>query len=279
MDRIARMKVWNVDLGLAVHVQAPNGKHIVVDLGSSSSVSPLSALWLRPIEYLVITHPHQDHISDINNIIFRKPNILWHANAYTKAELLALSNTPTMKQYIALCEGYGGALQPQNDPANGILFHGMTVRTFQATKCDKSIINNTSAVVVAQLGTAKVVICGDNQKESLRELMQDPEFVAAAQGALILVAPHHGRETGYLEEFVRKVSPLITIISDTAKGETSVADKYSNLSIGYGVFDGQTREMTQRKCLTTRNDGNIEVIFGYDDRNSNRLLQVTRRAN
>ena len=155
----------------------------------------------------------------------------------------------------------------------------MNVRTFQASHCDKSIINNISAVVVLQLGTAKVVICGDNQKESLQELMQDPEFVAAIQGALILVAPHHGRETGYLEEFAKTVNPYITIISDTIKGETSVADKYSNLSIGYGVFDGQTREMTQRKCLTTRNDGNIEVIFGYDDSNSNRLLQVTRMAN
>lgn len=276
MERFATMRIWNVDLGLAVHVKAPSGKNIVVDLGSSKEVSPLNKEWLSPIEYMVLTHPHQDHFSDINNIGFREPKILWRTHAYTNEELLAQSDSPLMKQYIEFCDKYSAsAEQPINNPANGILFLGMEVKTFHATKCDKKNINNTSAIVVIQLGIAKVVICGDNQIESLQELMQDPEFVAAIQNAQVLVAPHHGRETGYLEEFVKMVNPRLTIISDTIKSELSAVDKYSKQSEGCDVVNNKTGEVVRRECLTTRKDGNIEVKFGYNDSNSEPILWVT----
>ena len=35
MAKRATMKIWNVELGLAVHIKAPNGKYIVIDLGSN----------------------------------------------------------------------------------------------------------------------------------------------------------------------------------------------------------------------------------------------------
>ena len=35
MAKTAIMKVWNVELGLAVHIKAPNGKYVVIDLGST----------------------------------------------------------------------------------------------------------------------------------------------------------------------------------------------------------------------------------------------------
>ena len=273
MERFATMRVWNVDLGLAVHVEAPNNRYMVIDMGSSKSVHPMRRLMLRHVDYMVITHPHQDHFSDIESI-FKNPKVLWHTNAYTKEELLAQSDSPLMKKYIALCEGYGDEIQPQNNPANGILFRGMEVKTFWATKCDKSTINNASAVVVARLGTAKVVICGDNQKESLEELMLDPEFVVAIQNAQVLVAPHHGRETGYVEEFVKIVNPRLTIISDTIKSESSAVDKYSEHSEGYIVVNSKTGEKEQRECLTTRKDGNIEVRFGYNDSDPEPILWV-----
>lgn len=31
MTRLATMQVWNVELGLAIHIKAPNGKYIVID--------------------------------------------------------------------------------------------------------------------------------------------------------------------------------------------------------------------------------------------------------
>ena len=45
MARLATMTVWDVQLGLAIHVKAPNGKYIIIDLGTgtyeSGNTSPL----------------------------------------------------------------------------------------------------------------------------------------------------------------------------------------------------------------------------------------------
>lgn len=52
---------------------------------------------------------------------------------------------------------------------------------------------------------------------------------------------------------------MITIISDTAKSDASAADEYSKMSSGLEVCG------RERKCLTTRNDGNITITFGESD--------------
>ena len=44
MAEDAVMTVWNVELGLAVHIKTPNNKYIVVDLGSNQDFSPLKKL-------------------------------------------------------------------------------------------------------------------------------------------------------------------------------------------------------------------------------------------
>ena len=49
------MKVWDVQLGLAIHIKAPNDKYLVIDLGTgnweSGNTSPLSTLKNKDIYY------------------------------------------------------------------------------------------------------------------------------------------------------------------------------------------------------------------------------------
>lgn len=110
-----------------------------------------------------------------------------------------------------------------------------------------------------------MVVCGDNEKESFEILMKRTDFKEAVKDAWVLVAPHHGRESGYYEEFVDLVKPDITIISDKSGTDTSASQKYTNKSKGYTVNNKLTGEKEDRHCLTTRKDGNIEVIFGETD--------------
>lgn len=126
----------------------------------------------------------------------------------------------------------------------------------------KSNKNNFSAIVVIRLGNAKIVVCGDNEKESFEYLMRDFSFREAVSSAWVLIAPHHGRESGYYDDFVTLVNPYLTIISDTSNVETSVSSKYSAKSRGWNVYNELTRKFQERSCLTTRQDGNIEVEFG-----------------
>lgn len=262
------MKVWDVDLGLAIHIEAPNGRYIVIDLGSKTGVYPLKSLQYKDVGYMVITHPHHDHFSDINNINDAYPKILWRVKSYTRDELMKDVRLEEKDDFIKYCDftdNFNGGLSYDESPLSGKPFDGLKAEVFYTTDCDKSNKNNFSGIVVLTLGCAKIVVCGDNEKDSFKILMNDDSFIKAVSDAYVLVAAHHGRESGYYEEFVDIVRPYLTIISDTTKGSTSVADRYSNKSKGFSVRDSYTGYSSQRKCLTTRNDGNIKVSFGYNN--------------
>ena len=268
MARTASMKIWNVELGLAIHIKAPNGRYIVIDLGSTNNTSPLQSLYRKDVGYMIITHPHLDHFSDIQNIDYARPQILSRCKDYSRSELLEGvrdCDKDKITQYCNFAESYNGPVPPYMDPTTEAPFDGLTIEVFRTSACDKSNKNNFSSIVVLKLGNAKVVVCGDNEKESFEILMKRTDFKEAVKDAWVLVAPHHGRESGYYEEFVDLVKPDITIISDKSGTDTSASQKYTNKSKGYKVNNELTGEKEDRYCLTTRKDGNIEVIFGETD--------------
>lgn len=268
MARTATMKVWDVELGLAVHIKAPNGKYIVIDLGSKLGLSPLQSLCWKSVGYMVITHPHLDHFSDIENISYAKPDVLWRCTAFTREELLSEAkqyNKSKVTQYCDFVEGYNGTLTNEQDPSTETPFGGLTATLFHTSFCNKNNKNNFSAIVILQLGNAKVVVCGDNGKESFEYLMRNSDFKKAVQNSWVLVAPHHGRDSGFCKEFVELVNPDITIVSDASQVDTTASSRYSSCSKGYDVYNALTGESKKRYCLTTRADGNIEVLFGESD--------------
>lgn len=263
----ATMTVWNVELGLAVHVEAPNERYIVIDLGSRQGFSPLKKLEGCDVGCMVITHPHLDHISDISNIYLAKPRVLYRCHAYTRDELLENvrpCDRNTFVQYCNFVERYTGSISEEDSPESGNPFGGLTAKVFGTNNCDKSNKNNFSAIVVIEFCGVKIVVCGDNETESLESLMTRADFRQKVSNADILVAPHHGRESAYCEDFVNLVSPKLTVISDTIKSEASAVDKYTRASKGFSVFNSSSRQYEARKCLTTRNDGNIKIDFGQD---------------
>lgn len=265
MAKTAIMKIWNVELGLAVHIKAPNGKYIVIDLGSTGKVSPLKDLHGKKVGYMIITHPHLDHFSDIENIDYGRPPVLSCCRYYTQEELLVNARPcdyDKIKKYCSFAASYTSPVPSHLDPRTVIPFDGLTVDVYSASGCDKSNRNNYSSIVVLKLGKAKIIVCGDNEKESFEKLMAQPDFREAVKNAWVLVAPHHGRESGYHEGFVNLVAPYITIISDKKGVDTSASQKYSYKSKGYEVIDTLFNTIDNRSCLTTRKDGNIEVSFG-----------------
>ena len=142
------MKIWDVELGLAVHIKAPNGKYIVIDLGSKSGVSPLKSLRWENVGYMVITHPHFDHFSDIENISYASPDVLWRCKAFTREELLSEAkqwNKDKVTQYCDFVERYNGTLTNEKDPSTETPFGGLTATVFQTSLCNKSNKNNFRA--------------------------------------------------------------------------------------------------------------------------------------
>lgn len=277
MARLATMTVWDVQLGLAIHVKAPNGKYIVIDLGTGTYESGNSAPILKRrfdnIAYMILTHPHLDHISDILNFDINQPKILLRPKSLTNAEVMygvRYCDRDRFEKYCEINDRYNSPvnIDDENYTGNPYNYGGLNIQTFSTSDCDHSNFNNFSIITVFTLSGIKVVVCGDNEKESLDILMKRSDFKDAVRDANVLVAPHHGRESAYHSDFVSLVNPKVTIISDTNKSDASASGKYTNMSRGL-IVEGKWR-----KCLTTRNDGNITVVFGSSINSNHSVLNV-----
>lgn len=178
MAKQAIMKVWNVQLGLAIHIKAPNGKYLVIDLGTgnweSGNTSPLSMLRYKDIHYMIITHPHLDHIDDILQFDKNEPTVLWRAKAITNDEVMKGvrdCDKPKFEKYCEINNRFNRTISSSEDPTTDTPFDGMTVNKYNVTQCDKSNFNNFSPITIVRLDKIKIIICGDNETASFEKLM------------------------------------------------------------------------------------------------------------
>jgi len=272
------MVFWDVQHGHAAYIKSPNSRHIVVDLGIGSYddnnqlFSPLLHLkdrWgIQQLDHVIITHPHLDHIDDILNFAYLKPKTLQRPKHLKDQEVyhdrLRDKDKPKFEKYIEINNNYNQPVAENNSnflkPEN---YGGLRIQTFHPTGCPRDNFNNHSIISVFSYAGVKVVIPGDNEDESFIELLNDESFIKAISGADILLAPHHGRLSGYYDDFVNLVYPRLTVVSDGRFCDTSANPRYSSQSRGWTVYKNGIP--TQRKCLTTNSDGEIFVKFGFNE--------------
>jgi competence protein ComEC len=70
-------------------------------------------------------------------------------------------------------------------------------------------INNHSIVTVITYADVKVILCGDNEPDSWQELIIQKDFIKAISGTDILLAPHHGRDSGFYSDLFCYFKPKL----------------------------------------------------------------------
>ena len=265
-----RFITWNVQHGSAALVQTPNRQQIAIDLGADENFSPLRYLKYRmginQLDKVIITHPHMDHVEDISNFDLLCPRILMtprHLNAddinnghYTVGPEAA----QIYQKYLDVNARYTVPVQPIYDPSIPANNGGVSIASFFPSQSPKTNLNNHSIVTVIEYEGVKILSPGDNEPPSWDELLADEVFREAIRDTHVLVAPHHGRESGYHGDLFDHISPTVTIISDGRTVDTSATDRYSAKTKGWDV-QRKTGIFETRKCVTTRKDGTIVVII------------------
>ncbi|MGN0105440.1 ComEC/Rec2 family competence protein [Methanobrevibacter ruminantium] len=217
------------------------------------------------LDYLIITHPHKDHISGLIDIDKKKPTTLLR-NKLIPPELIteAMKSSQTekdkeiFKEYIKLHETYTHPTPYEINPNNPQYNGNVKIIDFLPSKNDIKDLNYYSISTFIEYEGFKILLMGDNTLSNIEELLNNSEFVNKTKNIDILLAPHHGRATCYSPELLDHLNPVITIISDmSGQGDVTAADEYSYKSRGMNVF--KNGWLVKRNCLTTRNDGNIYV--------------------
>jgi len=282
------MIIWDVQHGNAIYIKTPNDKHLVFDLGigdysgHNETFSPLATLWhtygVRKLNFVMITHPHLDHIDDILNFEAFNPSVLHRPRHLTKEDVLKNARTqdkPKFDKYFEVNERFiGDTTGTPNDTSVPENYGGLTFNFFSTPNLPTDNINNHSIITVLEYSGIKVIIPGDNEIASLDLLMQRSDFKDAIKNCDILLAPHHGRESAYHSDFVTHANPRITIISDGSICDTSANPKYSANSRGWKVWKKGTSDSTDRRLLTTNSDGEVYIQFGPSTGEHSRFLSV-----
>ncbi len=288
MENKCEVVFWDVQHGHMTYIKTPNNRHIVIDLGTGDyskgeeGFSPLLHLkneyGVTQLDCVMITHPHLDHIDDILNFEALSPKVFLRPKHLTNDEVMEHVFDKHLEKFEKYCEiNDRYSLPISNDSPDKISnpenWGGLMVKSFTPSVCNHNNFNNHSIVTVISFEGIKVVIPGDNEKCSFDELLKNLGFKKAIQEADILLAPHHGRESGYNKEFVECVNPRLTIVSDSKFCDTSANARYTAISRGWKVFrnDGSSRE---RKCLTTTSDGEVVAHFGRKNDSSRAFLHV-----
>ena len=268
------VKFYDVEHGSCTHVITPNNKHILYDIGTKSYKSICKHLKEqyfqfegRP-DYLVVTHPHIDHIADLQNLYTYgiTPRVLSRST-----EAFPLNHVPSDGQtQIALKNkanemnnNYTSPITWDVDPSNPDFNGGVKMARFTPSVDgeEKNDINNFSIIEVLEYGGFKIVITGDNPYTKLIEMLKQRNFIIAIADADVLLAPHHGRDSDFCKEFVEIVNPRLTVFSD----KPIVHDTQAHASQKYYNFTrGTTWNGSPRRVFTTRNDGTITFVFDSD---------------
>lgn len=266
--------VWDVQHGNALYIRTPNGQHIVQDLGigsygsSNRTFSPLNHLrWNYEVSHLdavILTHPHRDHLDDIGQFDSFAPHVLVRPSYLTEAEVWAgnqSADRDIIQKYLEINNRFVHPVTPP-DPTLSDNNGGVQMQFFFSSACGRSNLNNHSCVTVLSHEGIKIVLPGDNEAPSWQELLSNSAFRAAIGGTDVFLAPHHGRDAGFLSELFDQFRPRLTIVSDGRFSDTSATDRYVAVTRGWTVHT-RTGDV-ERKVVTTRSDGVIRIECGRE---------------
>lgn len=265
---------WDVQHGSATYIKTPNGKNIVIDLGTGSygdsnfEFSPLLYLKnyyeIERLDGVIITHPHSDHLDDIFHFYELSPRALFRPNHLSESDIRngnREQDAEVINKYLEINTNYSSEISTEENPFNAQNNGGVEFQFFSPVSCSTNNLNNHSIVSVISHAHCKIIISGDNEPPSWNELLERDDFKSAIERTHIIVAPHHGRESGFSPELFEHINtPKLTIISDGRFCDTSATNRYSDKMEGWTVYKRSGGEEI-RKCISTRNDGVILVKF------------------
>ena len=245
-----KMIVHYIDVGQgdSILIQV-NNKNLLIDAGPKSDnkkfLNYLSDLNLQKLDYVIATHPHEDHIGNMSDVI----------DDYKVLNFYAPKVQTTTKTFEKMIESLKSknlkinVLKRGTDSIN--LGKNTKVTIFSPAKDSYEDLNNYSPVIKIQYGKTSFLFTGDAQKDVEEEILASNEDISAN----VLKVGHHGSSTSTTQDFLNKVHPIIGVIS-VGKDNT------------YNHPNSDTlKRLTENKITIYRTDKDGSVVLSSDGSN------------
>lgn len=262
------MKFLDIGLGTSILIETDE-INIIFDCGLDSKTrnNSFKELGENTLHYLILTHPHKDHIEALISVYYKKPLQITKNNNIPKTLIeKQINNAKTnydceiFKKYKEINNDFTHTV-PKNESYYNPLNNGnVIIKYFIPSKQTSDELNDYSIATYVSYEGYTILLMGDNTPENIGELMEDEDFKSKIENIDVLLAPHHGRKSCYVPEFVEPLNPTITMISDKPEDNNeSARDRYEYFSNGMVITKNGKKEF--RRTLTTRNDGNITLTI------------------
>lgn len=205
---LPKMVVHYIDVGqadatLLEFTDEEDSYTILIDTGnwnSSEVVSYLQSENISEIDIIAITHPHADHIGQLDKVI----------EAFDVSEVWMNGESTNSQVFARALEAIEANGVDYYEPEVGEVFDiGPLEIAVLHPNSPNGSTNNNSIAMRLQYGEISFLFTGDGEEQAENEMLNRKANLKSN----ILHAGHHGSKTSTTESFLRAVDPEIAIYS------------------------------------------------------------------
>ena len=257
------LKVHFIDVGQgdATLIEL-HGYTTLIDAGPNSSAESLiyylKSQNIKSIDYIITTHPDEDHIGGMDNVIeeFAIGQVIMpkvtHTTKTFEDVLVAIE-----KKGLKIKEGKAGVKLELGEMAAGLPPIAAEIIAPQSRQYED--LNNYSVVLRLVYGSQAFLFTGDAEELSEKEMLAAQTDLQAQ----VLKVGHHGSNSSTTQEFLAKVKPEYAIISvgkDNDYGHPKEAVLKRLTKAGAAIY--RTDELGTIKVIT---DGTVLKIENHKE--------------
>lgn len=238
----------DVGQGDSEFIELPDGKTILIDASTRSAgegvVSYIEDLGYNAIDVVIATHPHEDHIGGLPDVI----------DAFDIGQMYMSNGVTATKIFETLLDEISQKNIPTEVPTAGATLMsgtGYSLTCVGPMGSEYDNLNDYSLVARLDVGDSSFLFTGDCEAECEQEMID----AGMDLDVDVLKVGHHGSSTSSSEAFLDAVSPEVAVISCGADNE-------------YGHPHSETLEkLDSLGCTVLRTDLNGDITVSTDGQN------------
>lgn len=256
----AGCEVHYIDVGQADAILIRcDGRSMMIDGGNAADSSLIYAYLKKygvtHLDYMVNTHPHEDHVGGLAGAL----NAAAVDTVYASA---ASYDSAPFRNFLKYVRAQGKEITVPK-PGDAFSLGGARFQVIAPQKTDYAEVNDTSIVLRMTYGSTSFLFTGDAGEESEYDMLQS----GLPLQSTVLKVGHHGSATASSYAFLRSVTPEYAVIScgvDNTYGHPTKSVLSRLRDVGAKVY-----RTDMQGTVIARSDGNTVTFTTQKNPNAN----------